>query len=71
MTSCSTEEVHGLPLKRWSTSTRLHGVTSQKIVHFIVTAVRTSNPTTIKFVVFVVLTVFVSEELCLLGYNTV
>jgi hypothetical protein len=33
------------PLKRWQTSTRLRGATTQKTAIFIFTAVRTSNPT--------------------------
>jgi hypothetical protein len=33
------------PLKRWSTSMWLHGATSQKILNFILTAVRTWNLT--------------------------
>jgi hypothetical protein len=32
------------PLKRWQTSTRLHGATTQKTAIFVLTAVRTSNP---------------------------
>jgi hypothetical protein len=32
------------PLKRWQTSTRLHGAKTQKTSIFIFTAVRTSNP---------------------------
>jgi hypothetical protein len=31
-------------LKRWQTSTRLHGATTQKTAIFVLTAVRTSNP---------------------------
>jgi hypothetical protein len=33
------------PLKRWLSSTRLHGATTQKTVIFVLTAVRTSSPT--------------------------
>jgi hydroxyacyl-ACP dehydratase HTD2-like protein with hotdog domain len=43
------------PLKHWLTSTRLHSATTQKTEIFILTAVKTSNPTTKLILIYIYL----------------